>query len=436
MKKKTHDEYVAELAIKNPTVEVIGQYVDAKTKIEHHCLIHDVYWDVLPPNALKGKGCKECMKDKNRMKFTKSHEDYVAQVKEINPDIEVLEQYVGGDVPILHHCKKHDVEWKAYPNNILKGQGCVGCGKDKYHDKRCKKHEDYVAELAIKNPTVEVVEEYIDSKTPILHHCLIHDEYWKIQPSDALRGDGCWSCRNEKVRSILIKTHEDYIQELLIKNPNVEVVGRYMGYQTKTLHHCLKHDEYWETTPSSALKGCGCYKCFAEKNSEKLCKTHEQYVKDVEMINSDIEVIGRYINARTPILHKCKIDGYKWMAIPYVILAGYGCPQCNESSGERQIRQWLNKYDIKYEYQKPFKNCRDILPLPFDFYLPNYNVCIEYQGIQHYKPVELFGGQKTFELQQKHDDIKREYCVNNNIKLLEIPYWSNVEEKLNNFLFI
>lgn len=435
-KRKTHEEYVAELAIKNPTVEVVGKYVDSYTKILHHCLIHDVYWDVLPPNALKGKGCKECMKEKNRNRFIKSHEDYVLQLKEVNPDIIVLEKYLGGDVPILHLCKKHNVKWMAYPNNILKGQGCIECGKDKYHDKRCKKHEDYVKELTIKNPTVEVIEEYIDSHTPILHRCLVHDTYWDLQPANALRGDGCWKCRNEKLRDILIKTHEDYMQELSIKNPNVEVIGRYMGHQIKTLHHCLIHDEYWETIPSNALKGCGCRKCLGEKISEKCCKTHEQYVKDVEEINPDVEVVGQYINAKTPILHKCKIDGYEWMAIPFIILAGYGCPQCNESSGERQVRQWLNKHNIKYEYQKPFKDCRDILPLPFDFYLPDFNIAIEYQGGQHYKPVERFGGEEKFKLQQKHDNIKRQYCKNNNIKLLEIPYFKNVEEELNNFLFI
>lgn len=436
MKKKTHEEYVTELAIKNPTVEVVGQYVDSYTKILHHCLIHDVYWDVLPPNALKGKGCKECTKEKNRNRFIKSHKDYVSQLKEANPNIIVLEKYLGGDTPILHFCKKHKVKWMAYPNNLLKGQGCVECGKEKYHDKKCKNHKDYVKELAIKNPTVEVIEEYIDSHTSILHHCLIHDTYWDLQPANALRGDGCWKCRNEKLRDILIKTREDYVQELSIKNPNVELVGYYMGHQIKTLHRCLIHNEYWETIPSNVLKGCGCRKCLGEKISEKFCKTHEQYVRDVEEVNPDVEVIGLYINAKTPILHKCKIDGCEWTAIPYVILAGYGCPQCNESSGERQVRQWLNRYGIKYEYQKSFKNCRDILPLPFDFYLEDYNIAIEYQGGQHYKPVERFGGEEKFKLQQKHDNIKKEYCKNNNIRLLEIPYYANVEEELNNFLFI
>ena len=63
---------------------------------------------------------------------------------------------------------------------------------------------------------------------------------------------------------------------------------------------------------------------------------------------------------------------------------------------------------------------------------------IEYDGEQHFRPIEYFGGQKKFELQQKHDTIKNEYCKNNGIPLLRIPYfkYDNIEEELNNFLFI
>lgn len=70
------------------------------------------------------------------------------------------------------------------------------------------------------------------------------------------------------------------------------------------------------------------------------------------------------------------------------------------------------------------------------FYLTDYNLAIEYQGEQHYRPIDYFGGKEKFEVQQKRDNIKRDYCKNNNINLLEIPYYKNVEEELNNFLFI
>lgn len=79
--------------------------------------------------------------------------------------------------------------------------------------------------------------------------------------------------------------------------------------------------------------------------------------------------------------------------------------------------------------------------LPFDFYLPEYNLCIEYDGEQHFKPVDFANkgrewADKQFEIRRTCDEIKTEYCKKNNIKLLRIPYFKNIEEELNIFLFI
>ena len=114
----------------------------------------------------------------------------------------------------------------------------------------------------------------------------------------------------------------------------------------------------------------------------------------------------------SPILHRCLIDGYKWRISPANTLNGRGCPQCNESFGERKTRQWLNSRNIKYIYQKIFKDCKDIKPLPFDFYLPDYNICIEYDGMQHFTPIDYFGGQESFERTVKHDKIKDNFSCN------------------------
>ena len=84
--------------------------------------------------------------------------------------------------------------------------------------------------------------------------------------------------------------------------------------------------------------------------------------------------------------------------------------------------------------KKRFIDCIDKRPLSFDFYVPQCNTCIEYQGIQHYKPVERFGGEEQFIIQQKHDMIKKEYCAKNNINLIEIPYWYNTDDKISEFL--
>ena len=99
---------------------------------------------------------------------------------------------------------------------------------------------------------------------------------------------------------------------------------------------------------------------------------------------------------------------------------------------------WLDKNNIFYEPQMRFDDCCDIKTLPFDFYIPSLKIAIEYDGKQHFEPIEYFGGKESFEILQKHDAIKNEYCKNNGISLLRIPYYkyNNIEEELNNFLFI
>ena len=86
-KRKTHEEYVNEVSIKNPNVEVIGQYIDAKSKIMHNCLIHDIFWEVKPESVLLGSGCKNCKKEKLREVKTKNNEQYIHEVESVNPDI-------------------------------------------------------------------------------------------------------------------------------------------------------------------------------------------------------------------------------------------------------------------------------------------------------------------------------------------------------------
>lgn len=299
-----------------------------------------------------------------------------------------------------------------------------------------KTHEEHVAELAIKNPTVEAAETYSGGHVKIMHHCLIHDVYWKLQPVNALRGDGCVLCHKERIGNSNRMSHNQYVEAVKNINPTIIVVGDYVNARTAILHKCTVHNVEWYALPSNILRGCGCCECGNNKTRDKNGMTHDEYVARVRSINSDIDVVGKYINAKTPIQHRCKIDGYVWDATPDVILHGYGCPQCHETSGERQVRQWLVRHNINYKFQKSFDDCRDILPLPFDFYLPDYNVLIEYNGGQHYKPIEYFGGEENFKKQKLHDSIKNEYCESNNIRLLVIPYYANVEEELNNFLFI
>lgn len=296
-----------------------------------------------------------------------------------------------------------------------------------------KTHEEYVEELKIKNPTIEVVGQYVNTRTPILHHCLIHDIYWETIPSRVLSGVGCELCRIDKFRQARCKTHNKYIEEVSIVNPDIDVIGEYVDAKTQIDFYCRKHNIFWKAYPDNILRGCGCHICLKEKIGNKNRKTHDKYVQDLEKVNPNIEVIEEYCDAETPIRHRCKVDGYVWFARPGNILFGKGCPRCNESHGEREIWQWLQNHNIEYVQQKTFNDCKNKKMLPFDFYLPKYNVCIEYDGEQHYRPVDFFGGDDGLKQRQHNDTIKTKYCDTHNIHLLRIPYFKNIEEELGAF---
>ena len=373
-KRKTQDEYIKELEIKNPTVKLIGQYINNRTSVLHYCETHDIYWDAIPSNVLKGKGCKKCRGKKIGVALRKSESQYIQELTLNNPTIKLVGKYIDANTPTEHYCEIHKIISKIIPFNALHGAGCTKCHFEKISNQQRKSEDEYVAELSVKNPTVKLVGKYINSNTSVLHYCEVHQVEWDISPSAALQGQGCQLCKNERIGNALRKSEEQYIEELLIVNPNII-----------------------------------------------LC--------------------GEYKNANTPTPHKCLIHDYEWLPTPANVLAGHGCPKCNESHGEAQITQWLKQYDMIGIPQKRFTDCVDIKSLPFDFYIPELNVCIEYQGEQHYRPVN-FGGisdedaYNKFVTTQYHDEIKKDYCLKNNIKLICIPYFEDVDEYLNKNLLI
>jgi very-short-patch-repair endonuclease len=115
------------------------------------------------------------------------------------------------------------------------------------------------------------------------------------------------------------------------------------------------------------------------------------------------------------------------------INSGTGCPICKESKGEKFITQLLDNNNIVYTKQKRYNDCKGgngkySKKLPFDFYLLDNNILIEYDGRQHFQPVY---GEEQLNKQKQLDNIKNQYCEKNNIKLIRIPYtMKNVDVEL------
>lgn len=206
----------------------------------------------------------------------------------------------------------------------------------------------------------------------------------------------------------------------------------YKNVSTKIQIICSKHSIFEQTPKNHILRKSGCPKCAVEYKANKLKLSQTEFINiSNKTHNNKYEYsLVNYINNATNVDIICPIHG-KFNQKPSHHMRGIGCPFCNDSKGELKIKSFLDKNQIIYIRNKTFNNCIDIGKLKFDFYLPNSNMIIEFDGIQHFKPNHAFGGNEEFNNIQRRDNIKNEYCNKNSILLIRIRYNENIENKLN-----
>jgi hypothetical protein len=233
------------------------------------------------------------------------------------------------------------------------------------------------------------------------------------------------------------KTHDTFLDQMNKISPHILVTGIYQKANTKIKCKCTVCGHNWKAKPAHLLDGHGCPRCKAMKTGQRCVKTHEQFLTELEDLNPAIEILGDYKTAIKNIKCQCKKDGFVWSTKPYSLLKGHGCPKCSESKGEKEIAEILDRLKISYLREKRFPNCRYKYALSFDFFLPEFNACIEYDGKQHFEPIAKFGGLKGLKSNQKRDKIKDLYCQESDINLIRIPYTEeNIEAFLTNCLMI
>lgn len=283
----------------------------------------------------------------------------------------------------------------------------------------------------------EVLGEYKKSATKILlRHVKCGHEYL-VTPNSFIRGSRCPPCmlkycnENNKRR----KSDEQFKKEVF------EAVGdkyifldEYISAKTKIRVHHIKCGSVYLVAPSSFIsrKG-GCSKC-----SRKLNKNIGMFKKDVfEMVGMEYSVIGEFKTTADKILMQHNDCGNQWSITPSNFLySGRRCPKCQFSRGEKTISNQLEYRNVIYEPQKRFKDCKNEAMLPFDFYivLNESHLLVEYDGDYHFYS-RRFGIESLIKT-QTNDKIKNQYCIDNNIPLLRIPYWeqSNLESILDTAL--
>lgn len=282
---------------------------------------------------------------------------------------------------------------------------------------------------------------YVNSRSIAKVICRIHGEF-EIKVNNFLNGHGCPKCGHNSInvkKHILqmAKTTDDFIAEASIVHQNKYDYSKtqYKNSHTKVCIIChnidektgAEHGEFWQE-PSNHLNGNGCPRCNSQNISLRRATPYDNFVFKANSVhcNKYLYPTNEYktgSNVKIGII--CPKHGLFYQRASAHI-AGQGCPQCTESKGEKRIADWLEINNINYIYQYKI-NLPAILfsknIIWVDFYLPNHNIIIEYNGEQHYRRCNHWHRtEDEFRDQLCRDKRLREYCKTNKIRLIEIPY--------------
>jgi len=266
--------------------------------------------------------------------------------------------------------------------------------------------------------------DYKNNKIKIKIICQKHGIFEQV-PKSHTSGNGCPKCANNaKLGS------DKFIIEANIIHSNkydYSLVKDYKNSYSYVSIICPKHGIFDQMVGSHLHSKNGCPDC-----ADNIRLTTDKFItraKEIHGNKYDYSLVD-YKTNKTKVKIICPNHGI-YLQIPNSHLSSKtGCPICKESKGEKEITFFLASRNIRFDKQKTFENCKNINKLPFDFYLQDLNICIEYDGEQHFVAKDVWGGEETLKYIQKNDIIKNKYCKDYNIKLIRISYKENVSAAL------
>lgn len=266
---------------------------------------------------------------------------------------------------------------------------------------------------------------YEKSLSKVCIICKEHGEFWQT-PADHLTGYGCSKCKGRLISNKLKYTAEVFKQKAF------EVHGDRFDYTffkfensySKGKIKCNTCKTIFKQRANAHLLGQGCPKCSAKKvGSYNKSNTQEFVKKAIDIYgNKNDYSKTEYKDSYTKVCITCLIEGHGdfWVTPNNHLNKKSNCPKCNFSKGELAIKAILEKNNIEYIYQ--YRIPEIVNRYEYDFYLPNCKTLIEFQGIQHYEPIEYFGGEDNLSYIRRNDEIKKHLADRYKYRLLEFNY--------------
>jgi len=393
MKRMTNEDFISKSKEiwKDKYDYSLVEYKNIKTKIK--IIYNDWIFLQKAEDHLLGKMC-ELRWDTNRFIFEskKMHGDEYDYSKTVFKNMNTKVILLKNGIEYLQNPSKHLMGRKPERVRILRSN------TDFIDDARSIWGYKYDYSLVdYKGSHIEVLIKYDDviyRQKPVLH----------------LLG---YNCERD-----IIKNQEDFLRKCYDKHGDKYDYSlvEYTGSQNKV--KIIFEGKIYEQKAGAHIHSSG----LVEKVILK--KTTKQFIKESNEIHNfryDYSKVN-YVNNQTKVIITCSIHG-DFEQVSSSHLSGAGCPHCMESKGERKISKFLDQKNIEYVRQKKFDDCIGLrYKLPFDFYLPKYRVAIEFDGKQHFEPMEYFGGLESYNRLKVNDKIKNDYCEDNFIELIRIRY--------------
>ncbi|UAL54463.1 hypothetical protein [Metabacillus dongyingensis] len=438
---KSHEEFVNQVyqSIGEEYV-IIGKYKNNRTKIEIKHSECDSLFFMTPTDFLGGHRCRKCTIKESAKNRTLSHMDYVKNVQmKFGNSYTIISEYIDSKNRIIVKHNKCGHERLVLPAIFKQRGGCPYC-----NNKLPISENQYKGRL-LKNykGQIEYIGGFTNMNTSAKHKCKVCNYCWSGFPNDLApyNGDrkrGCPNCNKIKMQVKLSLTHKEFVNNLrIIAGDEYCVKSRYISSKTPVLMYHNNCGYEWKVHPASFIFRKGyCPKCDNHIRS----RDTKYYIKEIyDLAGDEYTLLGEYENTSKPTLMRHNRCGYEWNIRPNDFIRGQRCPGCRFSKGERRIALYLEKNEIDYRSQYTFKDCVYKGRLRFDFAVYSQNKLlglIEYNGIQHLEPVDIFGGEEAFQELKEKDNIKKKYCLMNTISLITIQYWDydNIENILQEWL--
>ena len=403
------------------------EYSSYHEKVRINCRSHGPFTQVVAGHCA-GKGCPQCGKERMFSKIRERESaSFIERAKEIHQDAYSYEKlsYKNNNTKVKIICPDHGV-FEQTPGNHLSGKGCKVCAglcRD-----TCEKEFVNKANNVHGNKYDYSKVRYLNSRAKVEIGCPTHGIF-EQSPSKHLNG-GCFDCAVAYRAELRTKSAAVRFRESCSKahEENFSYPEEYKGSKEEIEIICSKHGKF-RMLPHVHLRSKeGCGECSAEANrrSHSSRMNFSFPIAAGEVHNYKYKYFEDYVNQDAKISIECPEHGIFYQAPNNHLHGRTGCPSCASSKGDAAIKTILEKTNVNYATQYSIEGCRNKKPLRFDFGIFRDNVLlglIEFQGVQHYEPIDFFGGEEGHRDRMNRDTIKREFCLDNSIKLLEIPYW-------------